>query len=89
MYVNETSKNLISFLLNPNNYPEKTVNVVHIETHISHVFLCDTLVYKIKKPVNFGFLDFSSLKKRHYFCEKEVELNSRLAKDVYLNVLPV
>jgi hypothetical protein len=89
MYVNETSKKLISFLLNPHNYPEKTINVVHVETHISHVFLCDTFVYKIKKPVNFGFLDFSSLKKRHYFCEKEVKLNSRLAKDIYLNVLPI
>jgi aminoglycoside phosphotransferase family enzyme len=85
----ETPKNLVSFLLNPRSYPVNTRNVAHIETHISHVFLCDTFVYKIKKPVNFGFLDFSSLKKRRYFCEKEVELNARLAKNIYLDVLPI
>lgn len=89
MHTGETPKNLVSFLLNPLSYPEKTRNVAHIETHISHVFLCDTFVYKIKKPVDFGFLDFSSLKKRRHFCEKEVELNARLAKDIYLDVLPI
>ena len=85
----ETPKDLINFFLEPKSYPEKPVNVAHIETHISHVFVCDTFVYKIKKPVNFGFLDFSSLKKRQYFCNKEVILNTRLAKDIYLNVVPI
>jgi hypothetical protein len=85
----ETPQNLISFFLDPDSYPEKPGNVTHIETHISHVFVCDTIVYKIKKPVNFDFLDFSSLKKRQYFCNKELILNSRLAKDIYLNVVPL
>jgi aminoglycoside phosphotransferase family enzyme/predicted kinase len=80
---------LIQFLLQPESYPEKTSSVAHVETHISHVFVGDTLVYKIKKPVNFGFLDFSSLKKRLRFCEKEVALNSRLARGIYLDVVPV
>lgn len=89
MHASETPRELVSFLLDPQSYPENTANVTHIETHISHVFLCDSFVYKIKKPVNFGFLDFSSLKKRHYFCRKEVELNARLAKGIYLGVQPI
>jgi len=70
-------------------FPEPTNNVSLIQTHISMVFVCDNYVYKIKKPVNFGFLDFSSLEKRKFFCEKEVELNRRLAGDVYVGVFPV
>jgi aminoglycoside phosphotransferase family enzyme len=89
MTMQKSPADLINFLLEPESYPEKPVNVTHIETHISHVFVCDTFVYKIKKPVNFGFLDFSSLKKRQYFCNKEVILNTRLAKDIYLNVVPI
>ena len=50
-----------------------------VQTHISYVFITPLYVYKIKKPVNFGFLDFSTLEKRKYFCEKEVELYKRLA----------
>jgi len=80
---------LINFLLDPESYTEKPDNVTHIETHISHVFVCHTVVYKIKKPVNFGFLNFSSLKKRQHFCNKEIILNTRLAKDIYLNVVPI
>jgi len=60
-----------------------------IETHISWIFLKDELVYKIKKPVDFSFLDFSTLDKRKEFCEEEVRLNRRLAPDVYLGVVPV
>lgn len=59
-----------------------------IETHISYVLINDT-VYKIKKNVNFGFLDFTTLEKRKYYCEKEVELNKRLSKDLYLGVVPI
>src|SRR3989338_9942166 len=59
------------------------------ETHISWVFLTGKHAYKIKKPVNFGFLDFTTLEKRKYFCEKELQLNRRLCKDIYLDVLPV
>ncbi len=70
-------------------FPESTNDVTLVQTHISMVFICDSYVYKVKKPVNFGFLDFSSLEKRKLFCEKEVELNRRLAGDVYVGVFPV
>jgi len=60
-----------------------------IQTHISYVFLADDLVYKIKKPVNFGFLDFTTLELRRFYCEKEVELNRRFCPEVYLGVVPI
>jgi len=60
-----------------------------IETHISWVFLVRDHAYKIKKPIKYSFLDFSTLKKRKYFCEKEIVLNKRLAPDMYLGVVPV
>lgn len=59
------------------------------ETHISLVILTGQFVYKIKKPVDYGFLDFSSLAKRKSYCEEEVRLNSRLAPDLYLGVVPI
>ena len=70
-------------------FPEFTNSVSIVQTHISMVFICDLYVYKIKKPVNFGFLDFSTLDRRKYFCQKEVELNRRLAKNIYIGVVPV
>lgn len=70
-------------------YPEKPETILFIQTHISNVFIGDEIVYKIKKPVNFGFLDFSTLEKRKYYCNQEVELNSRFSKDVYLGVYPI
>ena len=59
------------------------------ETHISWVFLTDRDVWKVKKPVSLGFLDFSTTEKRRAACEAEVILNRRLAPDVYLNVVPI
>jgi len=85
----KTPSHLIHFLLKSESYPEKPGTVTHTETHISHVFIGDNLVYKIKKPVNFGFLDFSSLTKRLRFCKKEVSLNARLAQNIYLDVVPI
>lgn len=76
-------------MLDPAHYPDPSFQITHLETHISHVFLCDGFVYKIKKPVAFGFLDFTSLSKRHFFCRQEVKLNSRLAGDTYLGVMPI
>lgn len=67
------------------NYPE--LKVVH--THISMVFVTDKNAIKIKKPVDFGFLDFTTLDKRHFFCHQELILNRRLAKDIYLDILPI
>ena len=60
-----------------------------IETHISWVILTGDYVYKIKKPVDLGFLDFSSLDKRRFYCEEELRLNRRLAPDYYLDVVPI
>jgi len=82
-------KQIIEDLKHPSALPEDTVNVDVVQTHISVVFVADTYVYKIKKPVDFGFLDFSTLEKRKHYCHQEVALNRRLAKDLYLDVLPV
>ena len=57
-----------------------------METHISWVFIASPLVFKIKKPLNLGFLDFSTLEKRHHFCQRELELNQRLAPEIYLDI---
>jgi aminoglycoside phosphotransferase family enzyme/predicted kinase len=80
---------LIEFLLKPESYPEKPSSVVHRETHISHVFIAGPTVYKVKKPVDFGFLNFTTLARRRFYCREEVKLNSRLAPDVYLGVVPL
>ena len=80
---------LLEFLSNPENYPEKSKDLKILQTHISFIFILDDYVYKVKKPVNFGFLDFSTLQKRRYYCYKEVEINKRLAKDVYIGVVPI
>ncbi len=80
---------MIDDLLNPAFLPDKTERVSLTQTHISLVFLADEFVYKIKKPVNFGFLDFSTLKKRRYYCHQEIILNRRLSKDIYKDVLPI
>lgn len=70
-------------------FTERTSDVKLMETHASWVLLTDHYAYKIKKPVKFSFLDFSTLEKRHYYCQRELELNARLAPDMYLSVLPV
>jgi len=76
----------INALLLPSTYPEKTSAVTLLQTHISYLFLTDTLVYKFKKPVNFGFLDFTTLEKRHFYCLEELRLNRRLSPDIYLGI---
>lgn len=60
-----------------------------VETHISWVLLTGQYAYKIKKPLNFGFLDFTTLEKRHHFCQKELELNRRLAPEIYETIIPI
>ncbi len=60
-----------------------------IETHISSVIVGDEIVYKLKKPVDFGFLDFSTLEKRHFYCDEEIRLNRRLSPQLYIDVLPI
>lgn len=76
-------------LLKPGAYPHPTGRIEFIQTHISYVFLTDEYAYKIKKPVNFGFLDYSTLAKRRYYCKREVELNSPLAENTYYGVVPI
>ena len=80
---------MIQDLLNPEALPDSTKKVVPVQTHISFVLVGDRFVYKIKKPVNFGFLDFLTLEKRAFYCRQEVFLNRRLARDIYIDVLPV
>ncbi|MDZ7700019.1 MAG: phosphotransferase [Deltaproteobacteria bacterium] len=80
---------IIADLKNPSSLPDPTTSVDVVQTHISMVFVADEHAYKIKKPANFGFLDFSTLQKRAYYCERELELNRRLSKGIYLEVLPV
>lgn len=80
---------LIEALSCPAAYPRPVENVEVRQTHISVVFLAGEYVYKLKKPVNPGFLDFSTLEKRLHFCDEEVRLNRRLAPDVYIGVVPV
>jgi len=76
-------------LLRPEIYPDLPREVKLIETHISLLFLTGNYVYKVKKPVDFGFLDFTSLEKRRYFCEQEVKLNRRLSPAIYLGVAEI
>ncbi len=68
---------------------QKTTGARLEETHISWLFLDGESVYKIKKPANFSFLDFSTLEKRKFYCEEEVRLNKRLCKDLYLGVVEI
>ena len=63
--------------------------VVRIETHISSVLLAGDFAYKVKKPIDLGFLDFSTLERRHFCCQEEVRLNRRLAPSIYLGVVPI
>ncbi len=80
---------LIKALSEASAYPHEVTAVSIVETHISWVLLTGKYAYKIKKPVNFGFLDFSTLEKRRFFCHEELRLNRRLAADLYLDVVPV
>lgn len=70
-------------------FPHAVTSIDVHETHISWVVLTGPFAYKIKKPVNLGFVDFTSLSRRRFFCEEELRLNRRLAPDLYLDVLPI
>jgi aminoglycoside phosphotransferase family enzyme/predicted kinase len=84
-----TIAELIAALSEPNAYPFPVESIEVRQTHISAVFLVGEYVYKVKKPVNLGFLDFSTLEKRYHFCQEEVRLNRRLAPEVYRGVVPI
>jgi hypothetical protein len=82
-------KQVVEALMKPEAYDEQPGRIELTQTHISFVFLTRKFVYKVKKAVNFGFLDFTTLEKRRFFCEKELELNKRLCGDMYLEVVPI
>jgi aminoglycoside phosphotransferase family enzyme len=82
-------ESMIEDLLKPEALPDPTRRVKLVQTHISLVFVADEFVYKVKKPVNFGFLDFTTIEKRAFYCRQELNLNRRLAEDIYLSVLPI
>jgi hypothetical protein len=85
-----TLPDLIQAMLTPEFYPHPVQEPIELmQTHVSYVLLTGDYVYKLKKPVNFGFLDYSALDKRKHFCEEEIRLNQRGAKELYLEVLPI
>ncbi len=85
--VNE--ERLIRFMSDPGIYGHRPKSVRLIQTHASLVFVASPFVFKIKKPVDFGFLDFSTLEKRRHFCDRELALNQRLCPEGYLEVVPI
>ncbi|MDG4884489.1 hypothetical protein [Mesorhizobium sp. WSM4884] len=79
----------VRFLSDARSYPHAASFVEAQETHMSWVFLTEDRVYKLKKPVRYPFLDFSTLGRRRFFCEEELRLNKRLAADTYCSVVPL
>jgi len=84
---NQELPEFVNFLLQPAAYTPEPSAVKLVQTHISYVFITDDLVYKFKKPVDFGFLDFTSLPKRRHFCQQELLLNRRLCPAIYLDLV--
>ena len=81
---------LIQALQNPDSYSHTVQTPIKvIQTHISVIFLTGSYAYKIKKPVDFGFLDYSTLEKRQHFITQELTMNQVIAPDIYLDVLPI
>ncbi len=85
----EHTAQLVRALLDPRCYVHPVNNIRLIETHISYVLLTGDYAYKLKKPVDLGFLDFSTLAARQSACEEEVRLNRRTAPQIYLDVVPI
>jgi aminoglycoside phosphotransferase family enzyme len=79
----------VGALLKPQAYPHKPQKIELVQTQMSFIFLTGEYVYKVKKPVNLGYLDYTTLEKRHFFCHQELELNRRLCPDAYLAVVPI
>ncbi len=80
---------IVQALLDANIYPDRTERVELVQTQMSFVFLTGEYVYKLKKPVNLGYLDYTTLEKRLFFCRRELELNQRLCPETYLAVVPI
>ncbi|MCW4046240.1 MAG: phosphotransferase [Candidatus Bathyarchaeota archaeon] len=82
-------KQVVEALMKPEAYDEDPGSIELVQTHISFVFLTNRFAYKVKKAVNLGFLDFTTLEKRRFYCEKELELNRRLCRDMYVEVVSI
>ena len=83
-------RSLLDDLSRPEAYPDPRPSAVTlVTTHISWVFLTDREVWKLKRPVDYGFVDYTTVERRRQCCEDEIRLNRRLAPDVYLGVVPV
>jgi hypothetical protein len=80
---------IVQAMLKPETYDEPVESVRMLQTHISWVFLTGKYAYKVKKPVRFSFLDYSTLAKRKYYCHKELRVNRRLCPDIYLEIVPI
>src|SRR5215510_7786351 len=80
---------LIQALTDRSVYEYPTTEITVLQTHISWIVLTGPYTYKIKKPVNLGFVDFSTLAQRHFFCQEEIRLNRRLAPQLYLEVVAI
>ncbi|MBM3120051.1 MAG: hypothetical protein FJ006_11010 [Chloroflexi bacterium] len=80
---------LVEALLKPETYPHNPQKVELMQTQMSFLFLTGDYVYKVKKPVNLGYLDYTTLEKRRFFCHQEIELNRRLCPEIYLEVVPI
>lgn len=80
---------IVEALMNPSVYDEEVDYVKLLQTHVSWVFLTGRFVYKIKKPVDYGFLDYTTLEKRKFFCMEEIRVNRRLCPELYLGVVPI
>jgi aminoglycoside phosphotransferase family enzyme len=76
-------------LLKSQAYPHKPQKIELVQTQMSFILLTGEYVYKVKKPVNLGYLDYTTLEKRHFFCHQELELNRRLCPEAYLAVVPI
>lgn len=87
--VSDTLPEYIRYLLKGDAFPHPSPGIHLIQTHISYIIVAGTYVYKWKKPVDFGFLDFSSLEKRKLYCQRELDLNRRLCPDIYLGLVTV
>ncbi len=85
----ERHARLVAALRNPRCYPHPVQEIRVIETHISSILLTGPYAYKLKKPVDLGFLDFSTAERRAFFCREELRLNRRLAPELYLDVVTV
>jgi aminoglycoside phosphotransferase family enzyme/predicted kinase len=85
----QRSRRLIEALLRPQAYPHPTRTIRLQETHAAWVVLTGSFAYKVKKPVDYGFLDYSTLDRRRFFCQEEVRLNRRFAPDLYLDVVSI